>query len=77
MPRPSTLAALAVVICVPALVVFSSGNLSVYGLLTRYLVALVIVSGGTSVLARLWRSYTSQDDSSPDRTDDSRRSADR
>ena len=65
MLRPSTVAALAVLVCLPALVVFASGNLSVEGLLIWYLVALVGVSVGAFVLGRIWSVYGT-DDREPD-----------
>lgn len=70
MLRPSTVATLAVLVCLPALVVFASGNLSVEGLLIWYLVALVGVSVGAFVLGRIWSVYGTDDresDSSADR----------
>lgn len=61
MTRPSTIAAIAVLACVPALLAFASGEMSLAGLLARYLVALVVVSVGSHVLMHLWNAYASGD----------------
>lgn len=61
MTRPSTIAAIAVLACAPALWAFASGEMPLAGLLVRYLVALVVVAVGSHVLARLWDAYSSRD----------------
>lgn len=61
MTRPSTVAAIAVLACAPALWAFASAEMSLAGLLVRYLVALVVVSVGLHLLARLWGAYVNHD----------------
>lgn len=65
MTRPSTVAALAVLVCLPALLSFASGNLSVLALGVRYLGAVVVVAVAAHVLERLLGLYSKQPEEGP------------
>lgn len=60
MIKPSTVAAVAILACVPALISFVSGNLSAVGLGIRYLVALVMIGIAAHFLSHLWHTYSHQ-----------------
>jgi hypothetical protein len=58
MTKPTTVAALAVIVCTPALVSFATGNIPALDLALWYLVALVVVGVGMHVLWRLTSRYS-------------------
>ena len=57
MTRASTVAALAALVCAPALVVFAGGGMTAFGLAVWYLVALVGLGTGLHLLSRLLSHY--------------------
>lgn len=62
MTKPTTVAALAVVVCVPALVSFASGNLSALSLALWYLGAIVLVGTGAHMVSRVVTRYSEMAD---------------
>lgn len=60
MTKPSTVAALAVLVCTPALVSFASGSMSATSLAIWYLVALALVGAGAHLLGRLVSRYSDE-----------------
>jgi uncharacterized membrane protein (DUF485 family) len=57
MTKPSTIAAISVLVCVPALISFASGQMSPVALGLWYLVALVVVAVGAHILAAVFSRY--------------------
>jgi len=66
MTKPSTIAAVAVLVCTPALVSFASGGISIVSLELWYLAALVLVAGGAYLLQWLVGSYGRSKDEADD-----------
>lgn len=62
MTKPSTIAAIAVLVCIPALVSFASGGMAVTALGFWYLGTLILVAMGAHVLQWLFTTYSQQDD---------------
>jgi uncharacterized membrane protein (DUF485 family) len=60
MTKPSTIAAVAVLVCTPALISFASGQMSPFELGLWYLVALLAVAVGAHILAALLSRYAQQ-----------------
>ena len=60
MTKPSTIAALAVIVCTPALVSFASGGMAAMSLGLWYLGALVLVGVGAHLLQRVVSHYSEQ-----------------
>lgn len=58
--KPSTIAALAVLVCTPALVSFASGGMPAMSLGLWYLGALVLVGAGAHLLQRVVSHYSEQ-----------------
>lgn len=61
MTKPSTIAALSVLVCTPALVSFASGNMSATSLGLWYLGALVLVAVGAHLLQWLASRYANEE----------------
>lgn len=59
MTKPSTVAALAAVVCLPALVAFAEGNMPGFELAVWYLIALVVLGVGLNLLSGLLSRYAS------------------
>ena len=66
MTKPTTVAALAVVICTPALISFAAGNLSPFSLALWYLGALILVGTGANVISRVISHYSLVNEKAPD-----------
>ena len=62
MTKPTTVAALAIVVCIPALISFASGNMPAFDLGLWYLAALVVIGAGAHVLQRLVSRYSEMAD---------------
>jgi hypothetical protein len=58
MTKPSTVAAISVLVCTPALISFASGTTTAMSLGIWYLASLLGVAAGAHLLQRLVTSYT-------------------
>lgn len=66
MTKPTTVAALAVIVCTPALVSFASGNLPALDLALWYLGALAVTGAGMHVLQWLITRYSTGQGDKPE-----------
>lgn len=60
MTRPSTIAALAAIVCAPALAVFAEGRMTGFALAVWYLAALVVLAVGLHLVMVLWSHYDAE-----------------
>lgn len=60
MTRPSTVAALAAIVCAPALVAFAQGQMPGFSLALWYLAALVVLGTGLHLLSGLLSRYAGE-----------------
>lgn len=60
MTRASTIAALAALVCTPALAVFAEGRMTGFALALWYLAALTVLAVGLHLVSALWSHYDAE-----------------